>query len=234
MARRRWRSARRSAGSTASPSSGPASTASSSRWRAPASSSARMLILTKAVPYQRHAAGDRRVRPAARSARCLSPLLAHRAGDRRRRSTSSTATRPLGRQILAAGANPRAAAMSGVPVDRVIVISHTLSGVLAAAAGADGRRPARCGGAVGRRRGVAASLVPRAGARRHAALRRRGRGGRHDDRRGAGHHHPQRPARPPGRQFLASALPRPDPAASRCCVDRYRSVYAERRMLGRR
>jgi len=41
----------------------------------------------------------------------------------------------LGRQILAAGANPRAAAMSGVPVGRVIVISHVLSGVLAAAAG---------------------------------------------------------------------------------------------------
>jgi len=41
----------------------------------------------------------------------------------------------LGRQILAAGANPRAAAMSGVPVDRVIIISHTLSGLLAAAAG---------------------------------------------------------------------------------------------------
>jgi ribose transport system permease protein len=40
----------------------------------------------------------------------------------------------LGRQILAAGANPRAAAMSGVPVDRVIVISHTLSGLLAGAA----------------------------------------------------------------------------------------------------
>lgn len=40
----------------------------------------------------------------------------------------------LGREILAAGANPRAAAMSGVPVDRVIVISHTLSGLLAAAA----------------------------------------------------------------------------------------------------
>ena len=41
----------------------------------------------------------------------------------------------LGRRILAAGANPRAAAMSGVPVDRVIVISHVLSGLLAAAAG---------------------------------------------------------------------------------------------------
>lgn len=41
----------------------------------------------------------------------------------------------LGRQILAAGANPRAAAMSGVPVDRVIVISHILSGLLAAIAG---------------------------------------------------------------------------------------------------
>ena len=41
----------------------------------------------------------------------------------------------LGRQILAAGANARAAGMSGVPVGRVIVISHILSGLLAAAAG---------------------------------------------------------------------------------------------------
>jgi ribose transport system permease protein len=41
----------------------------------------------------------------------------------------------LGRRILAAGANARAAAMSGVPVNRVIVISHTLSGLLAGVAG---------------------------------------------------------------------------------------------------
>jgi ribose transport system permease protein len=41
-----------------------------------------------------------------------------------------------GRQLLATGANPRAAAMSGVPVDRMIVLAHTLSGLLAAAAGA--------------------------------------------------------------------------------------------------
>ena len=41
----------------------------------------------------------------------------------------------LGRQILAAGANARAAKMSGVPVDRVITISHALSGLLAATAG---------------------------------------------------------------------------------------------------
>ncbi|MDB5523434.1 MAG: Permease component of ribose/xylose/arabinose/galactoside ABC-type transporter [Rhizobium sp.] len=40
----------------------------------------------------------------------------------------------LGRQILAVGANARAAEMSGVPVDRIIVFVHTLSGVLAAAA----------------------------------------------------------------------------------------------------
>jgi ribose transport system permease protein len=40
----------------------------------------------------------------------------------------------LGRQILAVGANPRTAQMSGVPVDRIIVLAHTLSGVLAAAA----------------------------------------------------------------------------------------------------
>ena len=41
----------------------------------------------------------------------------------------------LGRRILAAGANARAAAMSGVPVGRVVTISHALSGVLAAIAG---------------------------------------------------------------------------------------------------
>ncbi len=41
----------------------------------------------------------------------------------------------LGRQILAAGANARAAKMSGVPVDRVITVSHALSGLLAATAG---------------------------------------------------------------------------------------------------
>jgi ribose transport system permease protein len=40
----------------------------------------------------------------------------------------------LGRQILAVGANSRAAEMSGVPVSRVIVVVHVLSGVLAAAA----------------------------------------------------------------------------------------------------
>ena len=40
----------------------------------------------------------------------------------------------LGREILAAGANARAAQMSGVPVGRAIIFSHALSGALAAAA----------------------------------------------------------------------------------------------------
>jgi ribose transport system permease protein len=40
----------------------------------------------------------------------------------------------LGRQILAVGANSRAAEMSGIPTDRIIVFAHVLSGVLAAAA----------------------------------------------------------------------------------------------------
>jgi ribose transport system permease protein len=39
-----------------------------------------------------------------------------------------------GRAILAAGANPRAAELSGLPVERLFVLSHTLSGVLAAIA----------------------------------------------------------------------------------------------------
>jgi ribose transport system permease protein len=40
-----------------------------------------------------------------------------------------------GREILAAGANARAAELSGVPVGKAIVTAHTLSGLLAAAAG---------------------------------------------------------------------------------------------------
>ena len=41
----------------------------------------------------------------------------------------------LGRQILATGANMVAAGLSGVPVNRVIIIAHALSGVLAGVAG---------------------------------------------------------------------------------------------------
>lgn len=40
----------------------------------------------------------------------------------------------LGRQILAAGANPRAADASGIHVPRIIVIAHGMSGMLAAVA----------------------------------------------------------------------------------------------------
>lgn len=41
----------------------------------------------------------------------------------------------IGREILATGANAKAARMSGIRVDRAIVISHALSGALASAAG---------------------------------------------------------------------------------------------------
>jgi ribose transport system permease protein len=41
----------------------------------------------------------------------------------------------VGRQILAAGANPAAARLSGVPVERTVVVCHGLSGALAAVAG---------------------------------------------------------------------------------------------------
>lgn len=40
----------------------------------------------------------------------------------------------LGRQILAVGGNVRAAALSGIPVDRVVIAAHVLSGLLAAVA----------------------------------------------------------------------------------------------------
>ena len=39
-----------------------------------------------------------------------------------------------GRQLLAVGGNPHAAELSGIPRDRVIVMAHTLSGLLAGAA----------------------------------------------------------------------------------------------------
>lgn len=41
----------------------------------------------------------------------------------------------LGRQMLATGANPRTARLSGVPVNRIIAATHTLSGALAGLAG---------------------------------------------------------------------------------------------------
>ena len=41
----------------------------------------------------------------------------------------------FGRKILAAGANPEAAELSGVPVGRMVVYGHALSGALAAVAG---------------------------------------------------------------------------------------------------
>lgn len=41
----------------------------------------------------------------------------------------------LGRQMLATGANARAARVSGVPVDRIITVTHMLSGALAGLAG---------------------------------------------------------------------------------------------------
>lgn len=41
----------------------------------------------------------------------------------------------IGRQMLAVGANPKAALISGVPVGRVLVTCHALSGALAALAG---------------------------------------------------------------------------------------------------
>ena len=44
-------------------------------------------------------------------------------------------TTTLGRQMLATGANPDAAELSGVPVNRVIILAHALSGFLAALAG---------------------------------------------------------------------------------------------------
>ncbi|MEM8664715.1 MAG: ABC transporter permease [Pseudomonadota bacterium] len=76
-----------------------------------------------------------------------------------------------GRQILAAGANPAAARLSGVPVERTVVICHTMSGALAAFAGlmltAPQRRSATLHGGAARHR-LAASRLPRPSPRWHA------------------------------------------------------------------
>lgn len=96
-----------------------------------------MLILTKAVPYNGLPAeigAFGRLKISLFGANFLSPLLVITLAVGALLFILYRYT-VLGRQILAAGANPRAAAMSGVPVDRVIVISHTLSGLLAAVAG---------------------------------------------------------------------------------------------------
>ena len=45
------------------------------------------------------------------------------------------ASLPIGRQILAVGGNAHAAELSGVRVNRAVIVTHVLSGVLAAAAG---------------------------------------------------------------------------------------------------
>ena len=121
----------------------------------------------------------------------------------------------LGRRILAAGANARAAEMSGVPVAASSSISHMLSGLLAAIGGHDGGRASwRSDAGVGRRR-LAAALLPRAGARRHAAFGRSGRGGRDRARGPAGDDDPQRAPGDADRQLLAPALPRRHPASRR-------------------
>ena len=92
-----------------------------------------MLILTKAVPFD-NLPKDIGAFGKLRLADAVSPLLiiALAIGSLLfvlyRHSV-------LGRQILASGANARAAKMSGVPVDRVVTISHALSGLLAATAG---------------------------------------------------------------------------------------------------
>lgn len=75
----------------------------------------------------------------------------------------------IGRQLLAAGANPRAASMSGVRVGRMIVLAHALSGFLAGAAG--GLIVAQLGAALPSAAGEEwlVALVSRASARRHGS-----------------------------------------------------------------
>ena len=92
-----------------------------------------MLILTKAVPLnglppQVGAFGQMRI------AGVVSPLLLVAVALCAALFVLYRYT-SLGRRVLAAGANSRAAEMSGVPVGRVVTISHALSGLLAATAG---------------------------------------------------------------------------------------------------
>jgi ribose transport system permease protein len=91
-----------------------------------------MLILTKAVPYS-HLPPEVGAFGRLKIGTFLSPLLLVSLAIGIALAVLYRFS-VLGRQILAAGANPRAAAMSGVPVNRVIAFSHTLSGLLAGAA----------------------------------------------------------------------------------------------------
>ena len=87
-----------------------------------------MLILTKAVDLQWRAPRDRELRAAALGLRVVAAtVLALAIGAALIILFRFTA---LGREILAAGANARAAELSGVPVGRITIFVHTLSGLL--------------------------------------------------------------------------------------------------------
>ena len=192
----------------------------------------------------------RRLRPAALGVGCASPLLVFVAARDRRRALRAFYRYSVTRAgVLAAGANPRAAEMSGVPVGRVYHRRHILSGVLAgvaammltvaqfgaAHAGVSAARTGCC------RRSSAPVLggTPLAGGFVSVVGTMLGATPRHD--------HPHGPARPADRQFLAAAVPRAVPAGGgparslprRCCRPRARSRAHElcaascnRRMVG--
>ena len=124
----------------------------------------------------------------------------------------------IGRQILAAGANPAAARLSGVPVERTIVVCHALSGALAAVAGLmltarNGAALPSMAGQLGMDWLLPAFLAPVLG----GTLLTGGTvsGGRHVPGRGDGDGADQRAAAAEGRRVLGAGVSRPDPAGRR-------------------
>ena len=124
----------------------------------------------------------------------------------------------LGREMLAAGASPQAAELSGVRVERIVMICHALTGALAAiaalmlVAAQRGGDPFDGGAA---RAGLAAAGLPRPCARRHAPDRRAGLAARRIPRRAARHDPHERVAPPASRRVLGSGDPRAPPARRR-------------------
>ena len=128
----------------------------------------------------------------------------------------------VGRQILAIGANARAAEMSGVPVADDCD-GHALSGLLAGGAGL--LTFARVGAAMPAIGGddwlLPSFLGPCSAAFRSPGGRV---GRRRGPRRGPGHDDPQRPARHGHREFLASPVPWPVPAVGGAVAARARRL----------
>jgi ribose transport system permease protein len=92
-----------------------------------------MIVLTQGVPFD-HLPDGFGTPAHLRMLHWISPLLIFSLAAALLMSYLYRLT-DIGRALLAAGANPRAARLAGISVSRTITISHTVAGILAAGAG---------------------------------------------------------------------------------------------------